>query len=148
MRHIILFIITIIIIPASHAYTVNNGNPLINSEPDNNPKNEKAKEVLGVYKTAILIFWLDVKRFPTTNEGLDILKQDKDIQSYPTGYIKGGYLKKIPSDPWGNPYRYENNGEQVKIWVSKESQTKDNSIDSSFGIIIDIKQFEKKYGKY
>jgi general secretion pathway protein G len=36
--------------------------------------------------------------FPTTGEGLQALEQ-------------GGFMRKIPNDPWGNPYIYRSPGE-------------------------------------
>ena len=48
-------------------------------------------------------FELDAGRFPNTDEGLAVLMQA------PTQQVKGWsgpYIKRIPTDPWGNPYMY------------------------------------------
>ncbi|MCS6927821.1 MAG: type II secretion system major pseudopilin GspG [Candidatus Binatia bacterium] len=63
-------------------------------------------EMLG---TALDTFRLDVGRYPTTQEGLEALRQR------PAGVDRwdGPYLKKeVPRDPWGNPYVYRSPGER------------------------------------
>ncbi|HXG52202.1 MAG TPA: type II secretion system major pseudopilin GspG [candidate division Zixibacteria bacterium] len=62
-------------------------------------------ELLG---TALDTFRLDVGRYPTTQEGLQALRQK------PPGVDRwdGPYLKKeLPVDPWGNPYIYKSPGD-------------------------------------
>lgn len=53
------------------------------------------------------LFKLDVGRYPTAAEGLDALvKRPGAVNGWAGPYLKGG----VPSDPWGNPYRYANPG--------------------------------------
>jgi len=50
------------------------------------------------------LFELDNGRYPTTEEGLQaLITQPSELDSW-----RGPYLKKrrIPKDPWGNPYSY------------------------------------------
>lgn len=48
-------------------------------------------------------FRLDVGRYPTTQEGLNVLVTNPGIEKW-----EGPYLKKaLPNDPWGKPYRYQ-----------------------------------------
>jgi general secretion pathway protein G len=66
-------------------------------------KETAAREQIENFSTALDSFVVDVGRYPTTQEGLNALR-DK-----PEGVEKwnGPYLKKeIPIDPWGNPYQY------------------------------------------
>jgi len=62
-------------------------------------------ELLG---TALDSFYLDVGRYPTTSEGLEVLI----IQASGVDGWNGPYLKKneIPDDPWNHPYHYESPG--------------------------------------
>ena len=47
-------------------------------------------------------FELDAGRFPTNEEGLGALVQaPSNVKAW-----NGPYIKRIPSDPWGNPYLY------------------------------------------
>lgn len=58
---------------------------------------------------ALDTFRLDIGRYPTSQEGLDALRER------PSGVDRwdGPYLKKeIPKDPWGNLYLYRSPGEK------------------------------------
>jgi general secretion pathway protein G len=58
--------------------------------------------------TALDTFRLDVGRYPTSEEGLQALRQK------PGGLDRwdGPYLKKdLPLDPWGKPYNYKSPGD-------------------------------------
>lgn len=58
-------------------------------------------------KTSIDALRLDIGRYPTAEEGLNLLvapPADPTARSSWLGpYIEGA----LPNDPWGNPYRYE-----------------------------------------
>ena len=43
-------------------------------------------------------------RFPTTEQGLDALVNAPTIDPIPRNYPDGGFIKRLPEDPWGNPY--------------------------------------------
>ena len=61
---------------------------------------------------ALEIYKLDVGRYPTTQEGLQALVvKPGAVNGWNGPYLKGG----VPSDPWGNPYRYANNGGAIEI---------------------------------
>lgn len=50
------------------------------------------------------LFFLDVGRYPTTDEGLAALRSaPADLTEWNGPYVK----KAIPDDPWGQPYLYE-----------------------------------------
>ncbi len=60
--------------------------------------------------TSLELFHIDVGRYPSANEGLDVLVKA-------TGKIpgwNGPYISKntVPLDPWGQAYRYEAPGKQ------------------------------------
>lgn len=70
-------------------------------------KSKTAAVQIADLDKALELFKLDVGRYPTTEEGLDALvKKPGSANGWTGPYLKGG----IPSDPWGNPYRYENQG--------------------------------------
>jgi general secretion pathway protein G len=56
------------------------------------------------FSSALDLFYLDLGRYPTTNEGLAALVQRP---AGTTGW-NGPYLKNsaVPNDPWGHPYKY------------------------------------------
>jgi len=59
--------------------------------------------IVGAFGIAMDLFEQDVGRYPSTEEGLQVLIQNPQIRNW-----RGPYLKSasIPMDPWGNPYRY------------------------------------------
>lgn len=70
-------------------------------------KSKTAAVQIADLDKALELFKLDVGRYPTTEEGLDALvKKPGSANGWTGPYLKGG----IPSDPWGNPYRYANQG--------------------------------------
>ncbi len=78
-------------------------------------KTKAARAQIEMFGTALDTFRLDVGRYPTSQEGLDALRQR------PSGVERwdGPYLRKeIPRDPWGNPYVYRSPGEQEPYELS------------------------------
>ena len=72
-------------------------------------KQKSAKAQIELFGTALDALRLDTGRYPTTEEGLKVLREK------PSGVEKwdGPYLpKEIPVDPWGKPYIYKCPGEQ------------------------------------
>ena len=62
-------------------------------------------ELLG---TALDTFRLDVGRYPTSDEGLQALRQKPGaIDRWDGPYLK----KELPMDPWNKPYIYKSPGE-------------------------------------
>lgn len=71
-------------------------------------KQKSAKAQIELFGTALDAFRLDVGRYPSTEEGLKVLREK------PSGAEnwQGPYLpKEIPVDPWGKPYVYRSPGE-------------------------------------
>ena len=70
-------------------------------------KSKTAGVQIADIEKALEIYKLDVGRFPTTEEGLDALvKKPGSANGWNGPYLKGG----LPSDPWGNAYRYASPG--------------------------------------
>ena len=70
-------------------------------------KSKTAAVQIADIEKALEIYKLDVGRFPSTEEGLDALvKKPGSANGWSGPYLKGG----LPSDPWGNPYRYASPG--------------------------------------
>ena len=67
---------------------------------------EKAKADVAILSQAVEMFRMDNFRYPTTDEGLDILKPRVRNNSKQQGYIKS-----LPKDPWNNNYQYVIPGE-------------------------------------
>jgi len=66
-----------------------------------------AESQIQVFSTALEAYELDNGRYPTTEQGLQALVKKPTIPPIPNNW-RGPYLqKKIPKDPWGNPYIYK-----------------------------------------
>lgn len=69
---------------------------------------QAAKQQIALFETALDTFRLDVGRYPTTQEGLQALRD----RPFGIDRWDGPYLKKsIPADPWGNDYMYRSPGQ-------------------------------------
>ena len=66
---------------------------------------------------ALKLYKLDNMRYPTTGQGLSSLATKPSIAPMPNNYKDGGYLDKLPKDPWGNDYQYLNSGKHGEIDV-------------------------------
>lgn len=68
-------------------------------------KRAKAAGDISTIAGALTLFRTDNDRYPTTEEGLTILRNPPpDV----TGATRQPYItKEIPLDPWGQPYQYE-----------------------------------------
>jgi len=72
----------------------------------------EAKVQIKNFETAIKLYKLDNGRYPATDQGLNALVSKPTTGIIPRNWRKGGYLenRKIPFDPWGNPYIYASPG--------------------------------------
>ncbi|CBL47054.1 General secretion pathway protein G [gamma proteobacterium HdN1] len=62
-----------------------------------------ARSDLAAISQALDLYKLDNFNYPTTDQGLEALVHAPDgARNFP----QGGYLKKLPIDPWGHPYQY------------------------------------------
>ena len=79
--------------------------PKIMSRPEQ-ARIEKAKHDVGALESALNIYKLDNYQYPTTDQGLESLVTKPSGSPQPRNYKKGGYIKKLNNDPWGNEYLY------------------------------------------
>ncbi len=66
----------------------------------------KAKIDIKGLEQALGMFKLHNGFFPTTEQGLAALVEKPTVGRIPAKFQEGGYLKKVPTDPWGTPYVY------------------------------------------
>lgn len=57
-------------------------------------------------EAALNRYKLDNFRYPSTEQGLAALVQRPTAPPEPRSYPQGGYITKLPLDPWKNPYQY------------------------------------------
>jgi general secretion pathway protein G len=59
---------------------------------------------------ALQLFKLDNGFYPATEQGIEALVHAPETGRVPKNYRKGGYLDRVPKDPWGNNYVYVSPG--------------------------------------
>ncbi len=70
----------------------------------------KAKNDIRTLESALEIYKLDNYVYPTTDQGLEALVSKSTTPPVPANWNKGGYIKQLRTDPWGNAYLYLNPG--------------------------------------
>lgn len=79
--------------------------PKLLSRPDEARVTKAVADIKGI-EQALGLFKLDNGFYPTTDQGLKALVTKPETGRIPAKYTEGGYLKKVPTDPWGTPYVY------------------------------------------
>jgi general secretion pathway protein G len=83
--------------------------PKIISRPDE-ARAIAARQDIASLMQALKLYRLDNQRYPTTEQGLQALVA-RPVSAPPAPNWKtGGYVERLPKDPWGNPYQYLNPG--------------------------------------
>jgi len=85
--------------------------PRIMDRPD------EAKADIGAIVQALKLYRLDNGFYPSTDQGLAALAQRPTTQPVPNNWKQGGYLERLPRDPWGGDYQYLNPGTHGEIDV-------------------------------
>jgi len=65
-----------------------------------------AKAEMANISSALSIYKLNNFTYPSTSQGLEALVSKPSGSPEPKNYKDGGYMPKLPMDPWGNPYLY------------------------------------------
>jgi len=75
----------------------------------------KAGIDIKAIESALDQYRLDMLSYPTTEQGLQALVQVPPTASRKDQYRQGGYLRKLPLDPWGKPYQYRFPGQNGRL---------------------------------
>nr|WP_274518509.1 type II secretion system major pseudopilin GspG [Sphingobium sp. HDIP04] len=67
---------------------------------------EKARADIATIEQALEQYRLDNLTYPSATDGLQALISPPASLVQPQRYRRGGYIKKLPNDPWGRPYSY------------------------------------------
>lgn len=78
----------------------------------------RAKQDVRAVESALHLYRLDNFRYPSTDQGLEALVNrpaDPSIRNW----REGGYLEKVPMDPWGQEYNYLYPGQNAEfdVWT-------------------------------
>lgn len=76
-----------------------------------------ARQDIATLVQALKLYHLDNMRYPTTEQGLNALISKPSLSPVPPNWKAGGYLDRLPKDPWGKPYLYLHPGRHGEIDV-------------------------------
>ena len=79
------------------------------------------QDILSI-QNALSLYKLDNGFYPSTSQGIQALVTKPSGSPEPQNWASGGYLKKLPIDPWNKPYHYLHPGQHgsVDIWSDGE----------------------------
>lgn len=109
--------------------------PKIMSRPDE-ARIVAARQDIAAVMQALKLYRLDNGRYPTTEQGLAALVNKPTLEPIPNNWKGGGYLDRLPKDPWGAPYQYLNpgiRGEMDVFSLGADSQAGGNGNDADIG---------------
>jgi general secretion pathway protein G len=69
-------------------------------------KRTAAKVQIRNLEGALQLYKLDNGVYPSTEQGLKALVEKPSVGVVPKKWKIGGYIQKLPEDPWGNVYKY------------------------------------------
>ncbi|WP_338557733.1 type II secretion system major pseudopilin GspG [Erwinia sp. E_sp_B04_7] len=72
---------------------------------------QKALSDIVTLENALEMYRLDNNIYPSTAQGLKALVKKPEIAPIPRNYRDDGYVRRLPKDPWGNPYQLKSPGQ-------------------------------------
>lgn len=109
--------------------------PKIMGRPDE-ARAAAARQDIATLTQALKLYRLDNRRYPTTEQGLQALVNKPAGTPVPENWKAGGYVERLPLDPWGKPYQYLNPGLRGEIDVfsfGADSAAGGEGIDADIG---------------
>jgi len=74
---------------------------------------QKARADIATLEQALDAYRMDMREYPSSEAGLVALTNaPREAEGR---YREGGYIRRLPDDPWGNPYQYAYPGQQGMI---------------------------------
>ncbi len=109
--------------------------PKIMSRPDE-ARIVAAKQDIASITQALKLYRLDNQLYPTTEQGLSALTQKPTTPPIPNNWKTGGYVDRLPKDPWGTDFQFLNPGLRGEIDVfslGADGQPGGAGIDTDIG---------------
>ncbi|MBX8610551.1 type II secretion system major pseudopilin GspG [Pseudomonas cichorii] len=76
---------------------------------------QKVLADLSTLEQVLDMYRLDNLRYPTSEQGLAALTSAPSVEPLARSWRADGYIRRLPADPWGNPYHYRAPGEHGRI---------------------------------
>ncbi|MFO1283413.1 MAG: type II secretion system major pseudopilin GspG [Burkholderiales bacterium] len=90
--------------------------PRVLERPDD-ARRVAARADIAAIIGALKLYRLDNGRYPTTEQGIAALVVRPESPPVPSNWKTGGYLERLPKDPWGRAYLYVHPGLKGEIDV-------------------------------
>lgn len=94
---------------------------------------QKAVIDIGTLESALTLYRSQNYDYPTTEQGLEALVEQTDIEPTPRRFQEGGYIQRLPKDPWGNDYQLLNPGEHGKMDIFSMGPDGEADTDDDIG---------------
>lgn len=79
--------------------------PRVIDRPDQ-ARAARAQSDIAAISSAVNLYRLDNIRYPTTEQGLSALVAPPSQPPLAQNWATNGYIDRLPTDPWGQPYQY------------------------------------------
>ena len=83
---------------------------------DDDARVTAARNDIRAVGNALDMYKLDNFNYPSTDQGLEALVEKPAGFPEPKNYNPNGYVKKMPVDPWGQPFVYLNDGGRFELY--------------------------------
>ena len=106
--------------------------PRIMDRPDT-ARITKAQADIRALESALNLYKLDNHNYPSTDEGLDALVKKGEKAA---AWKEGGYMDRLPKDPWGKEYQYLSPGAHGSIDIfslGRDGQPGGEGMDADIG---------------
>lgn len=109
--------------------------PRVMDRPDE-ARMTKARQDVQALMTALNMYRLDNHVYPSTEQGLDALMRQPSGRPEAPNWRDGGYLDRLPKDPWGRDYQYMQPGVhgEIDVWsFGRNGQPGGEGVDGEIG---------------
>ncbi|CAB0151153.1 Type II secretion system protein G [Pseudidiomarina piscicola] len=94
---------------------------------------QKVKSDIVALENALSQYKLDNGMFPTTEQGLEALLTAPNMEPTPRNYRRGGYIQRLPQDPYGSDYLLLSPGEYSDIDIFSAGEDRQPGTDDDIG---------------
>lgn len=92
----------------------------------------KARQDIRTLESALNLYRLDNYAYPTTDQGLEALVE-RPTSPEPQHWKEGGYVDRLPMDPWQRPYQYLSPGSRGAIDIYSSGPDQQPGTDDDIG---------------
>lgn len=94
---------------------------------------KKAAVDIQQLESSLEMYKLQNNQFPTTEQGLESLVTAPTIDPIPRNYPENGFIKRLPDDPWDNPYQLISPGEMGVIDIFSNGPDREPGTEDDIG---------------